>query len=459
MRYRIMSLLVALVAAWAGAQQIPAVPLTPDLIAYLQQKQLASVQTNGDLVLGPSSPSGILAARCWSCRIGRKLIRGTTSIVSGAKDFTVDIATDVTTTVIDRTGDGIKWTAGQVADGTRVVVNQVGDVTTWTIDLAADGTKLIVRQTGNVVLYTIENAIPDQIGLGNTVFIDLDPVKNVAKAGVRMSVNLVNAGVDMNADLLKYLNSKMVDGAISTINVTEEGTYLMVDLMTFSTTNAIDITGEMAKGNMDEAVRRTIRTIDAALTNILSWGEVGHCGAATGLASVATGVLVPDYWPPDELAMATTIVGAVEFGSSMVCRPRGLARLYKGCRTHDACYGLIGKTRADCDEELRLDWLKACDDAYGSGYCRENCHVSTELYHSFVRMGGGEAYTNAQTASRNDPNVGNQQRIKYNESKAQFSSNVYPPMTTPKPASFVPQPFVMLIPSIASRSIRTILIY
>jgi len=434
-------------------QAAPAVPLTPDVVAFLKQQGYVIDKPDG-LQIGKDRQ--VFAGRCiLSCIVSTPvhLISKGASTVASATSGAVDYTLDAANTVVQTTGNVVTWTAGTLADGTRTVIEKVGDVTTYTIDLAADGTKMVIRNVQGVAYYTIENAIPSNISFNGTTYVDFDPVKKVAKAGIRIPLNIVKSGTTLTADGLKYLNGKAIDGAVSTVNVVEGVTYLMVDLATFTSSNTTDIAKSLAKGDMDEAIKKTINTVYSALTNILNWGDLGWCGSMNSASnSVLTNVLVPDYWPPDE-----QLLNLAEGWSSTVCRPRGLARLYKGCRTHDYCYSIPGKTKADCDNEIKLDWWKACDDAYGDGYCRSACRASTELYNTVLRNAGDGPFKDAQAKSAADASVREWNITKYNESKAAFSSNVYPMVTTTKPASYVPQPFVYLVTDVTTKYIRVVL--
>jgi len=79
---------------------------------------------------------------------------------------------------------------------------------------------------------------------------------------------------------------------------------------------------------------------------------------------------------------------------------RGSVSFTPACKRHDACYGICGKTKSQCDNQFGEDLRNACLAAYRKNVITSRqlseCFARAALYQNAVEWGGGEAYRKAQ---------------------------------------------------------------
>ncbi len=104
------------------------------------------------------------------------------------------------------------------------------------------------------------------------------------------------------------------------------------------------------------------------------------CGAE---GSLFQELAIPDEWPcPTSLEKAA---------------------FYKACQGHDDCYGMLGKTKEECDKAFRDRLRKECERAFNTvleAPCRAQCYVAAEAYYQAVKQNGGDAYRMAQEEAK-----------------------------------------------------------
>jgi hypothetical protein len=425
---------------------VPDVPIPPALGNFLIENEILASQP---------PPPGTPPNASWSSPIKfviRQVENAGEAIYDGG-EFLGETITDggqyalgTLNTVVSEVSGGVQWASSLAADGVGYVVTQTADATSWTINTGLNGFKIIIRQTGSGVSWSVEKIVPDKIAIGGRTFVRFDPIKNIVTSGISYTVKISTASysaAQATADYLVQttggLASGVVDAASGAVN-------LSLDMQTFYVSNSVGIASAMVDLEANKVVSRTWSALRATVTNVLNWGDLGWCGSTEGWYNIpATNLLVTDYWPPDE---GLTNLVAIQAQS---CRLFGLARLYKGCIIHDACYSVQGKTKKVCDDEARINWKNACSAAYGSvGYCYANCSANTGMFADILAAAGPAPYTVAQAETANNQSLANQKLAEYNEKKTRYNyiSTEYPLMNKPQPTSYVPKRQLVLLPEV-----------
>ena len=68
------------------------------------------------------------------------------------------------------------------------------------------------------------------------------------------------------------------------------------------------------------------------------------------------------------------------------------------CVTHDGCYDTLGQTKQECDHQFKLDVREAARQT--GPLARFPARVAGDLYHFGVKIGGKNAYEEAQRLAR-----------------------------------------------------------
>jgi hypothetical protein len=147
----------------------------------------------------------------------------------------------------------------------------------------------------------------------------------------------------------------------------------------------------------------------------------GSCGSTSSTVnSVFYYTTVPDHFPPDSAValLAATAIG-VPISATVGCAVFGVADMHDTCDAHDACYGTLGKSKSQCDDEARRSWRRECERTYDNisvedglltfvtgglaapavlaeQACRETCLVQAEAMHLAIAAAGQSAYDAAQ---------------------------------------------------------------
>lgn len=89
--------------------------------------------------------------------------------------------------------------------------------------------------------------------------------------------------------------------------------------------------------------------------------------------------------------------GSGDWKGKLVPNGWGRADFKPSCDQHDVCYGTCGSNKADCDVNLSLDAMKACDAAYGDSPIRQAaCYTVALAYGEAVHKLGDGPYNEAQ---------------------------------------------------------------
>lgn len=453
--------LVLVATGFAIAQDPPSMPIPDNLNAILQQ--------NGFMAAEPR-PLALAKTESFISSI-KFVVRVTSNAGSDLGDAVYDggrfvgstvtdggqYLLDGTSMIVNSVADGVQYSSSAFAQGVDYVIVKTSDATTWTVDTGLNGVKIIVRQAGSVVSWSIEKAVPDRIALNGVTFVRLDPVKNVVKAGISFSVKASSKTVDGLAATTDYILSTTSGLAVGTTDLVSGTLNLSMDVMTFAVNNTAGIASALVDLDANEAVSRAWGAIYAATTNILNWGDLGICGSVVGWKNVAaTNLLVTDYWPPDE-----QITNLLSFDAEQ-CRLFGLARLYKGCVIHDACYSVYGKTKKECDDEVLENWRDACSQAYGGshGWCYETCAANVSFFHTMLATAPAAPFTKAQNDVAGNQTLINQKITAYNDAKTKYNSvsTLYPTISPPQPASYAPHKFITLSTALLKPIVSTVVV-
>lgn len=435
----------------------PNVPIPDNLNLFLQQ--------NGYMVAQPR-PIALAKTASWLnpikfvVRVGDAVGDAAGAVYDGGQ-YVGSAITDggqyvlsTANSVVQSVGDGVQWSATQVADGVDYVIIKTADATTWTIDTGLDGIKLVVRQTAAGVSWSVEKAVPDRLAIGGVTYVRLDPVKNVVKAGIGFTVKVSTNSLSAAQATTDYVVNTTAGLATGTVDLANGTLSISVDILTFAANNATAIASAMVDLDANKVATRVWSALLTAATNVLNWGDLGWCGSDnTWKNTLATNAIVTDYWPPDE-----QITNLVSFQAEQ-CRLFGLARLYKGCIIHDACYSVQGKTKQLCDDEIEDNWTAACHAAYGSGgYCFDNCRANIELFHYFLRTAAPGPFDDAQKLTVNNSAAATTALNNYNTAKTRYDyvSTAYPIFNKPQPSNFTPQKFITLLPNVAHSDVAVL---
>ena len=117
-------------------------------------------------------------------------------------------------------------------------------------------------------------------------------------------------------------------------------------------------------------------------------GMVGYCGN-----SWVTGVLARDQWEYETKVLVANpkkqpYMNSMDFSNA--------------CRSHDSCYGTIGKSKEKCDLEFIDDMQTECRKISKQFAARQNkfCHEISAVYFNLVKAKGQESYNRAQKEAR-----------------------------------------------------------
>lgn len=434
--------------------QVPEMPIPESMGAYLDGTEIM-----GEMPTPPDLPPGAFFN---PIRIIKKAASATTSAVYDAGSFVGSTLTDggqyvlsTTNTAFSTVAGGVQWTSSALGDGVGYVVTQTGNVTVWTVNTGLEGVKMVVRQTGNAVTWSIEKAVPDRLAIGGVTYVRLDPVKNVVKVGIAYSVKVSATSLSAAQATNDFVIQTTAGLAVGAVDLASGSLNLSLDIATFAVSNTAAITSAIVDLDAEKLASRTWAALYAATTNILNWGDLGHCGSTVGYKNLFyTNVIVTDYWPPDE--QVTNLLNV----TTSQCRIFGLARLYKGCLIHDECYGVQGKTKAACDDEIKENWNSACRAAYGGGYCYKSCEAAVGFFQGMLAKADSKPFLEAQIETANNSVKASQKLAAYNDAKTRYNyvSTEYPIMNNPQPPSYTPRSFIELAPQVRSPIVQTAIV-
>lgn len=74
------------------------------------------------------------------------------------------------------------------------------------------------------------------------------------------------------------------------------------------------------------------------------------------------------------------------------------ANFTPACSAHDDCYDTVGSLKEDCDAQFKRDLIAAVKET--GPLPRIPARLSAEIYHLAVKMGGKNAYEEAQKAAK-----------------------------------------------------------
>ena len=131
--------------------------------------------------------------------------------------------------------------------------------------------------------------------------------------------------------------------------------------------------------------------------------DPGLCGSTSStFNSITKDWVIPDFWPSDAFFSQGVL-------NNPVCATVGIAKLYRGCRDHDKCYGSSNMNQDQCDKQIYHDWLYACaraykrrwwEYAYGVGEfkasCEAQCDFAVDQMSSILNIFGSDAFADAQ---------------------------------------------------------------
>jgi hypothetical protein len=82
--------------------------------------------------------------------------------------------------------------------------------------------------------------------------------------------------------------------------------------------------------------------------------------------------------------------------------PAGIS-FEEACNNHDRCYGIIGKSKQDCDKAFHNEMLDRCARKFKTIIARPlraSCNGAADVYYTAVIERGGPAYRDAQAHAR-----------------------------------------------------------
>lgn len=89
--------------------------------------------------------------------------------------------------------------------------------------------------------------------------------------------------------------------------------------------------------------------------------------------------------------------GSGDWKGTLVPNSWGKADFTPSCNQHDICYGTCGNDKLNCDTNLSLDAMRACDAAYGDSPTRRAaCYTVAYAYGEAVHEFGDGPYNEAQ---------------------------------------------------------------
>lgn len=92
-------------------------------------------------------------------------------------------------------------------------------------------------------------------------------------------------------------------------------------------------------------------------------------------------------------------------GSTLAITPNGL--FGSPCNNHDRCYGVIGKSKGECDKQFHREMLEICARNFHTWITRPAriaCNGNADVYYTAVLDHGGEAYRAAQRHALQEQN-------------------------------------------------------
>lgn len=92
-------------------------------------------------------------------------------------------------------------------------------------------------------------------------------------------------------------------------------------------------------------------------------------------------------------------------GSTLAITPNGLFE--QPCNNHDRCYGIIGKTKGECDKQFHNEMLEICARNFHTWItkpARIACNGNADVYYTAVLEYASKAYTDAQNHALQEQN-------------------------------------------------------
>lgn len=138
-----------------------------------------------------------------------------------------------------------------------------------------------------------------------------------------------------------------------------------------------------------------------------------HCGTrGTLLGTIASDFIIPDYFPPENLALRLFLVNPLLVDLSACEQNHPRVHLGASCMIHDRCYATLDADKNACDDDLFASWQGSCEENYSdadadtSDMCLGACTAMINIMNAALRYDDGNlcpscrAYERSQKRTR-----------------------------------------------------------